>query len=175
MRTNPGPPMTLANMREEAQPILSNANGAEAEKAAREIRVFREFVERSGLPIDPTTVQNRPPPEPDIRCVVAGEGPVAFELVELCNPELAKDIGDQIKRGTSAKFLMLDDPSPAALRRKLSNVYLTDAPIELVCYTGRTAVPDDFSLITLRDTTDNQGTHPFRRIWFLGEETCEEV
>jgi len=27
----------------------------------------------------------------------------------------------------------------------LSNVYLTDAPIELVCYTGRTAVPDDFS------------------------------
>jgi hypothetical protein len=61
------------------------------------------------------------------------------------------------------------------LRRKLSNVYLTDAPIELVCYTGRTAVPDDFSLNTLRDTTDNQGTHPFRRIWFLGEETCEVV
>jgi hypothetical protein len=77
---------------------------------------------------------------------------------------------------TPAKFLMLDDPSPADLRRKLSNVYLTDAPIELVCYTGRTAVPDDLSLITLRDTTDNhEGTHPFRRIWFLGEETCEVV
>jgi hypothetical protein len=167
--------MTLANMREEVQPILSNANDAEAEKAAREIQVFREFVERSGLPIDPTTAQNRPPPEPDIRCVVAGEGPVAFELVELCNPELAKDIDDQIKRGTSAKFLMLDDPGPAALPRKLSNVYLADAPIELVCYTGRTAVPDDFSLNVLRDTTGNQGTHPLRRIWFLGEETCEVV
>ena len=152
---------------------MSSANDAEAEKAAREIRVFREFVERSGLPIDPTTVQNRPPPEPDIRCVVAGEGSVAFELVELCNPDLAKDIGDQTKRGTRAKFLMLDDPGPAALRRKLSNVYPTDAPIELVCYTGRTAVPDDLSLITLRDTMDNhQGTHPFRRVWFLGEETC---
>jgi hypothetical protein len=119
MRTNPGPPVALANMREEAQPILSNANGAEAEKAAQEIRVFREFVERSGLLIDPTTVQNRPPPEPDIRCVAAGEGPVAFELVELCNPELAKDIGDQIKRGTSAKFLMLDDPGPAAFATQI--------------------------------------------------------
>jgi hypothetical protein len=156
---------------------LSNANDAEAEKAAREIRVFREFVERSGLPIDPTTVQNRPPPEPDIRCVVAGAGPVAFELVELCNPDLAKDLGDQTKRGTPAKLHMgLDNPGPAVLRRKLSNVYLTDAPIELVCYTGRTAATDDLSLITLHDTMNNhQGHHPFRRIWFLGEETCEVV
>ena len=42
---------------------MGKANDAEAEKATREIRVFREFAERSGLPIDPTTVQNRPPPE----------------------------------------------------------------------------------------------------------------
>jgi hypothetical protein len=65
-------------------------------------------------------VQNRPPPEPDIRCVVAGEGPVAFELVELCNPELAKDLGDQTKRGTPAKLHMgPDNPGPWAKQRAL--------------------------------------------------------
>ncbi len=70
---------------------------------------------------------------------------------------------------------MLDDPSHAALRTKLSKNYRTDAPIELVCYTGRTAVPNDLSLITLRDVTDNEGTGPFRRIWFFGDKTCEVV
>jgi hypothetical protein len=46
MRTNPGPPMPLANMREEGQPILSNANDAEAEKAGER---FESFVNSSTL------------------------------------------------------------------------------------------------------------------------------
>jgi hypothetical protein len=48
--------------------------GWAAEKAAREVRIFREFAELSGLPIDTETIESRPSPEPDIRCVVAGEG-----------------------------------------------------------------------------------------------------
>jgi hypothetical protein len=28
---------------------------------------------------------------------------------------------------------------------------------------------------TLRDLVDSHGTGPFRRVWFLGEETCEVV
>src|ERR1700733_3304580 len=146
-----------------------------AEKAAREDRIFREFAELSGFPIDTETIESRPSPKPDIRCVVAGEGPVAFEMVEICNHQLAKDIGDQIKRGTAAKFLMLDDPGPAALRSKLRKSYQTDAPIELVCYTGRTAVPNDLSLQGLRDVTDDVGIAPFRRVCFLGDTSCEVV
>jgi hypothetical protein len=146
-----------------------------AQKAARELNIFREFIKMSGLPIDPATVENREPPEPDILCIIQGDGPVAFELVELCNPELAKDIGDQLKRGTQSKFLMLDDPSRVAFLSKLGKSYRTNAPFELVCYTGRTAVPSDLSLITLRDLADDHGIAPFRRVWFLGEETCEIV
>ena len=142
-------------------------------KAERERRIFLEFVEASGLPINPATIENRPPPEPDIRCVVAEKGSVAFELVELCNAELAKDIGDQIKRGTDPTFLMLDDPGPIILRDKLQKRYCTDAPIELLCYSGRIAVSDDRSFASLLDVTDLEGMGPFRRVWFLGEETCE--
>jgi hypothetical protein len=157
-----------------ATPISASSPSA-IEKAARELRVFREFIALAGLPIDPTTVENREPPEPDIRCVIDGLGPTGFELVELCNSELAKDIGDQRKRGTPPKFLMLDDPSPAALRSKLRKVYQTDLPIELVCYSGRTAVPDDLSALTLRDVIGSEGTGSFRRIWFLGNRKCEVI
>jgi hypothetical protein len=150
-------------------------NSNAAEKAARELRVFHEFIRASELPIDPSTVENRPTPEPDIRCVVDGVGPTAFELVELCNSELAKDMGDQRKRGTPHKFLMLDDPSADRLRTKLSKVYVTDAPIELVCYSGRIVVPNDLSLFSLRDVIDSEGTGPFRRIWFYGDEKCEVI
>jgi hypothetical protein len=146
-----------------------------AEKAAREVRIFREFAELSGLPIDTETIESRPSPEPDIRCVVAGEGPVAFEMVEICNSELAKDIGDQLKRGTKPKFLMLDDPSPVTFLGKLGKSYQTNAGVELVCYSGRTAVPDDLALAKLKDLANLHGITPFRRVWFLGHETCNIV
>jgi hypothetical protein len=149
---------------------MGNGSLAAAEKAARENRIFLEFLKASGLPIDPVTVENRSPPEPDIRCVVHPEGPVAFELVELCNSELAKDIGDQVKRGTKAKFHMLDDPGPDILRSKLGKRYGAKVPIELVCYTGRTAVPNDLGAIHLREVTDKEGTGLFRRIWYLGNK-----
>ncbi len=129
----------------------------------------------SRLPIDQATVENRDSPEPDIRCVVQGEGPVAFELVEICNTELAKEIGDQIKRGTKSRFLMLDDPSRAAFLGKLRKICQTNAPIELLCYTGRTAVPNDLTLRTLRNLADNHGTGLFRRVWFMGDKLCETV
>lgn len=98
---------------------------------------------------------------------------VAFELVELCNPKLAKDIADQRKRGAKPGFHWVDDPSEEAFRGKLEKSYRTDFPIELLCYTGRTGVPDDMSLATLRELATTHGLGPFRRVWFLGEKSCE--
>ena len=154
---------------------MGNSRSATGEKAARELRVFLEFAEKSKLAIDPATIESRPPPEPDVRCSIHNVGAVAFELVELCNPELAKDIADQTKKGTPAKFLMLDDPSDAAFLSKLHKPYSTKLPIELLCYTGRTVALDDSILPTLRDLAQEHGLGPFRRVWFLGEETCEIV
>jgi hypothetical protein len=98
---------------------MGNGKSAAADKAARELSIFHEFMEVSGLRIGPASVENRAPPEPDIRAMVDGEGPVAFELTEICNPELAKDIADHDRRGTPHKFHMLDDPSAGTLRSKL--------------------------------------------------------
>ena len=49
------------------------------------------------------------------------------------------------------------------------------APGSVLSGNPQTAVPDDLSLITLRDLADNHGIAPFRRVWFFGEETCEIV
>src|SRR5271170_6472334 len=130
---------------------------SDADKQNQERRVFLEFAKLSGLPVDPETIENRKPPEPDILCVVGGER-IAFELAAICNPELAKDIGDQIKRGTKPKYQVLGDPSREAFLSKLKKAYETDAPIELVLYTGWTAVLDDLSIPALRDLANTQGT-----------------
>src|SRR5439155_21876162 len=53
------------------------------DKAGGERAVFRAFAKASGLPIRLTSIRSRPAPEPDIRCSVVGEGPVAFELGEV--------------------------------------------------------------------------------------------
>jgi hypothetical protein len=107
---------------------MGNSISAAAEKR-REFRVFQEFIQASGLPIDPATVENRSPPEPDIRGIIRRNGPVAFEIVAIRNPELAKDIGDQRKRGTQAKFLMFNDPTKSGFLSKLGKACRTDAPV----------------------------------------------
>jgi hypothetical protein len=97
-------------------------------------------------------------------------------LVEICNPELAKDIDDHATRGAAHKFLVFDDdPSQSSFLSKLAKTYETDVPIELILYTGRTAVPGDLSLPKLRELADSHRTGPFRRVWFLGDKTCEVV
>jgi hypothetical protein len=142
-------------------------------KADRERRVFEEFVRKSGLPIDVATIESREPPEPDIRCVHSHDGPIAFELVELCNSELAQDAADQIKHGKKPRFLMLNDPSRQAVEKKLGNSYRRDYPIELLCYTdGLLVTPDDTIVETLKVLVDNRGLGPFRHMWLLGELGC---
>ena len=46
------------------------------------------FVVRSRR--DLATAEKRTPPEPDILCTHRTEGSVAFELVEICDPNLAR-------------------------------------------------------------------------------------
>jgi len=62
------------------------------EKAERELRTFREFVQRSGLVVDPDSVKSCDPPRPDISCEIRGHGIVHFELVEICDEALAETI-----------------------------------------------------------------------------------
>ena len=97
-------------------------------KGETEVAVFLRFLVASQLPIDPTSVEKRSPPEPDILCTHQSEGKIAFELVEMCDPRLAKSIAVE-----NDGYLRTSDPSASIISKKLRKKYATDAPIELLC------------------------------------------
>ena len=63
---------------------------SEHTKGKNEIEVFRAFVSAGNLPYDLSAVEKRVPPQADIVCVHEFDGPIAFELVEICDPRLAE-------------------------------------------------------------------------------------
>lgn len=138
---------------------------SEREKGEREVAVFERFVAISLLPIDPNSIEKCAPPHPDILCRHTTEGDVAFELVELCDPNLAKSIAT-----ASEGYLRTSDPSSAIISKKLSRKYNSAAPVELLCYTaGRIITPDNVILPTLKPYL-HSWRHVFRRAWLLGHK-----
>jgi hypothetical protein len=141
-------------------------------KARHERTVFTRFALAARVAIDPVTVESRAPPAPDILCsTVLGE-PLAFELVELCSPEIAKAVGDDLKRGGGATFTFNADPTRAVLMKKLRKTYVCDVPVDLLCYAnGFLVTPDSAVLDEIREVIETEGFGPFRSIWFHGEES----
>lgn len=72
-----------------------------AEQEDSERAVFALFAEAAGLPLVPSTIESRKPPQPDIHCVFASGGRGRFELVEVIDTDLAQAVGIQIKFQTS--------------------------------------------------------------------------
>jgi hypothetical protein len=150
----------MLGIAERAQSMAS-----EADKAKREIAVFTRFVEVSGIPVDVGTVEKRVPPEPDLLCSHQSDGLVAFELVELCDPNLAKVFADPFRPGS--EYIRTSDPSGWIVRSKLRKSYETSHPIELLCYTdGRVITPADVIIPTIQPYL-NSFAHVFRRAWLL--------
>lgn len=65
---------------------------SDAAKAQRERDVFAQLVQLARLPVWPESIESRPAPEPDILCEFEGEGPVAFELVQLLEGAFADGV-----------------------------------------------------------------------------------
>ena len=63
----------------------------------REKKIFSLFAEACALPVRPESIEKRNPPEPDILCEIKGEGPVAFEMVELIDQNIAQGTNEQIR------------------------------------------------------------------------------
>ena len=153
------------------KPAMTN----EEAKAHRERQVFLEFVRQSALPIDADTIEGRRPPEPDIYCMLGGQG-AAFELAELCNSDLAKEVSRLKKTGGDGQFMMLDDPTPQVFLKKIGKSYRSNHPVELLAYTdGILVTPDDVIIPVLQDLIRTHGCGQFRRVWLLGEKTCCEI
>lgn len=142
------------------------SNDREQKKAAREIVAFFNFVTRSSLPIILESVQSRRPPEPDILCEHRENGLIAFELVELCAP----DIASSLAKAQSGDFVLATDPSPG-IRKKLDKKYETPFPIELLIYNaGRVITPDNDAIERIQSCFESLGCGQFRTVWFSGED-----
>lgn len=149
---------------------------SEDQKAIIEERVFREFLKKASLTIDPTTIEKRHPPEPDIFCRRFSGEPLAFELVEICDSNLAKAIST-----ADSGYIRTSDPSWNVLKNKLSKSYETPYDIELLCYVGgRVITPDDVLIPTVTPLIEYEN-HVFKRVWLLGsgasyllwEQSCD--
>lgn len=143
---------------------------SEQAKGADEIKVFLRFLQAVDLPIAASSIEKRDPPEPDLRCVHATDGPIAFELVELCDPNLAK-----ARAALSQAYIRTSDPSARIISKKLRRKYTTNLPIELLCYTnGRIITPDNV-IIPIVAPYLQSCRHTFRRAWLLGRKGVHEL
>lgn len=137
-------------------------------KQLNEQQAFIRFMERRGARKEWFTVESRPEPEPDLLCIHSVDGPVAFEIVSLTDPLIAKRQAAGSKAFQDA-FSTLD-PSERIIRKKLHRIYETAAiRIELLVYTdGQLVTPDDVIIPTILPWFDAID-HQFNRVWFMGE------
>lgn len=153
---------------------------SESDKAKIELKVFHEFTKMCCLEIDEDSIEKSGLPSfPDITCRVANEGEVAFELVELCNNDIAlatsdkaiKKFHDNQPSGSEAAILTrTSDNSVEIIRNKLNKKYKTAMPIELICYlAGSSVTPDDVIIASISPWFDAK-EGPFRRAWLLSEK-----
>lgn len=145
----------------------------EHDKARIELEVFEAFCALSKLPITPLSVQKRFPPEPDIICELAGEGAVAFELVELCDKNWTQAMS--MPANKIPLYLRTSDPTSEIVCKKVTRSYPQRIPIELLCYT-RQRILTPSSLIyetAIRDFLHDSG--PFRRAWLLDRGRVHEL
>lgn len=148
--------------------------GTEQQKAEVELAVFREFLSKAGIAIEPGSV-SKPgtQSEPDIFCTLSNGERVAYELVEICSSDIAATLS-RLRNGGSTS-LATSDPTEKTIRQKLHKTYRTTLPIELLCYTnGRTISPDDL-IFDKAQSWANAIDGPFRKVWLLGEKGVYEV
>ncbi|MBK7492378.1 MAG: hypothetical protein IPI17_10575 [Nitrosomonas sp.] len=145
----------------------------EHEKSIRELEVFASFVSLSPIAIVPGSTIKRTPPEPDLLCQTHEGEIVAFELVELCDPQIAKVFSNPLAFGS--EYIRTSDPSRFIIQKKLTRSYITEHPVELLCYTdGRIGTPPNLIIPTLKQRISN-ARHNFRRAWLLSRGSVHKL
>ncbi len=138
-------------------------------KAQAERDLFRQFANAMSWPIEPDLIKNLEPPQPDILY----DGPnckIAFELVENCSENLAHN-NSKLINGNGQILINTSDPTIKIVREKLANKYITDYPIELLCYSnGKLATPNDMAVARMKNELEVAPQNPFRRVWYFGKQ-----
>jgi hypothetical protein len=139
-------------------------------KQQGEQAAFAKFMRRMDMESKWLRICSQPQGEPDLLCTHADEGLIAFELISLTDPEIAK-VQAAGSRSPNKAFWTIDS-SEKIVRNKLGKKYTTSASrIELLVYTdGQIITPDDSIIPTILPMFDTVA-HPFKRVWFMGEHT----
>lgn len=139
-------------------------------KQQGEQAIFTKFTRQMGTESKWLQVRSRPEGEPDLLCAHADDGLIAFELVSLTDPVIAKVQAAGSK--SLKKGFWTIDTSERIIRKKLGKKYTTSARrIELLVYTdGQIVTPDDSIIPNVLPMFDAVA-HPFKRVWFMGENT----
>jgi hypothetical protein len=146
----------------------------EQEKAYREYLTFLNFARVAPLDIDPNSIQNRPVPEPDILCSVAGSREY-FELGEVTDEGLAKraSIAERAGLDTNFGYMGQFEPLLKMITQKCSKTYSTNRlPASLLLHYNvghQTPYPHVVAQVAsdLRQLASQQfEASPFAAIWF---------
>lgn len=141
---------------------------ADQGKAIRERKIFGCFLTQQCWPDDMNLFESRNPPEPDILYNHPQEGNIAFELAEICAPEIKKELPNLFNGGDSP-FIRISSSTRRILSKKLSRIYETEYPIELLCYAGAVVEPNDVTIAEMMPIIECSEIN-FRRIWFFGDK-----
>lgn len=91
------------------------------EKRQREREVFGGFARICPIPIDPNSIENREPPEPDIRCALVDGTQIAFELTEVIDFTVARRRGGMGRAVEDFERLMEKLPKNAYLKQQFGD------------------------------------------------------
>jgi hypothetical protein len=136
------------------------------DKQRFELDVFNEFVRIAGLDVEPHSIRQLDPPNPDVSCIVKGEVR-SFELTLVTD----EAIETKVRRGRSgySNFKIKIEDIVNAIRKKSAKKYLGES-IDLIIHEGATPI-DDLWLYDRNDLNqvvqDETDISPFARIWLL--------
>src|ERR1041384_8167673 len=104
----------------------------EQQKAAWERKVFVEAAAIASIEGLPESVESRQPPEPDILCTLRNGQRVAFELVELVDPDEPRALARSLRTPDKPEAFAIDAAAATRrnLRKHLENRYVSQHPME---------------------------------------------
>ena len=138
----------------------------EEQKAQRERDCFTAFLKSFGHSVEAARFESRKPPEPDIVYYAKTET-IAFELVEICDPNMAR-MGAALAKTGGVQSVWTSDPTLGVIEQKFSKTYQTDWPLELLCYFNDRLIPPDDQVCDQILEIANRSELKFRRIWYCG-------
>jgi hypothetical protein len=123
-----------------------------------ELRVFRSFCIRSHIGIVPGSIEKRSPPEPDILCRLEDGTTLAFELVEVCDPQNARFFGGAplVARALEETYRDLPDELRARFTLRFASKPLSFSAPDASLNRIRRTLPRIFEELVNQPETDGQ-------------------